>query len=61
MRHFAFIVDGEVAETISLSFDASLPDSFVNKSEKLAAVFSSSPMIVEVDEPLENGIEWIGG
>lgn len=48
-RHFAFIVDGEVA------YIQSLYPTFNPNYEHAAAVFSSSPLVVEIDPSVDLG------
>ncbi len=50
MQCFAVVVDGEVAGNYC----------FKEEDEKWVAIFSSNPIFIPVEEPIEEGLTWDG-
>jgi hypothetical protein len=58
--NFIFIIDGEVALSMPLRIDPTMPESIKNIQEKFLAVLQSNPTIVESSEPITEGSTWDG-
>lgn len=53
-KHFAYVIDGEVA------WIQSLHPAFMPKYDQIVAVFSSNPQLIEVDGFVEIGYTYDG-